>query len=78
MIGDAWDHAQKAIEMGQKQGHGEIVVSRGGKFSESLELANLDEYEGSPTLTDETLSLIDAYYGSRDSIGPKRIGPRRT
>ncbi len=25
MIGDAWDHAQKAIEMGQKQGHGEIV-----------------------------------------------------
>ena len=31
----------------------EIVVSRGGKFSESLELANLDEYEGSPTLTDD-------------------------
>jgi DNA-binding SARP family transcriptional activator/tetratricopeptide (TPR) repeat protein len=25
LIGDAWDHAQKAIEMGQKQGHGEIV-----------------------------------------------------
>ena len=30
----------------QGEGHGEIVVSRGGKFSESLELANLDEYEG--------------------------------
>jgi DNA-binding SARP family transcriptional activator/tetratricopeptide (TPR) repeat protein len=25
LIGDAWDHAQKAIEMGQRQGHGEIV-----------------------------------------------------
>jgi len=25
LLGDAWDHAQKAIEMGRKQGHGEIV-----------------------------------------------------
>jgi len=25
LIGDAWDHAQKAIEMGERQGHGEIV-----------------------------------------------------
>lgn len=25
LIGDAWEHAQKAVEMGQRQGHGEII-----------------------------------------------------
>jgi segregation and condensation protein A len=38
----------------QTEGHGEIVISRGAKFSDSLELANLDEYEGSPPIDAES------------------------
>lgn len=34
----------------QGDGHGEIIISRGERFSDSLELGNLDEYEGSPPL----------------------------
>jgi segregation and condensation protein A len=34
----------------QGDGHGEIVITRGERFSESLELGDLDEYVGSPPL----------------------------
>ena len=38
----------------QGEGHGEIMISRGERFSESLELSNLDEYDGSPQPASDT------------------------
>jgi tetratricopeptide (TPR) repeat protein len=67
LIGDAWDHAQKAIEMGQKQGHGEIVCLGYRSIGDIyLRLGNLEQaaraYEQGAMAAGEHFTRLENIY----------------